>query len=94
MEKTGMSSANLTGESHDEDPAVSMIDVLREEEELEADANAVLGDSDATNCTYLMVGFCLHLTYTGSVQITKIKTKRNMVLRNCCAIFMTLAKFI
>lgn len=57
MEKTGMSSANLTGESHDEDPAVSMIDVLREEEELEADANAVLGDSDATNCTYLMVGF-------------------------------------
>jgi hypothetical protein len=42
MEKTGMSSANLTGESHDEDPAVSMIDVLREEEELEADANAVL----------------------------------------------------
>jgi hypothetical protein len=64
MEKTGMSSANLTGESHDEDPAVSMIDVLREEEELEADANAVLGDSDATNCIYLMVGFCLHLTST------------------------------
>ena len=46
-----------TSEENDDDPAVSMLDVLREEEELEADANAVLGDSDATNCTYVLVGF-------------------------------------
>lgn len=52
MNETGQSSAVM--EEIDEDPAVSMVDVLREEEELEADANAVLGDSDATNCTYLM----------------------------------------
>ncbi|OWF55413.1 putative E3 ubiquitin-protein ligase UBR7 [Mizuhopecten yessoensis] len=31
---------------------VSMVDVLREEEKLEADATAVLGDSDIHNCTY------------------------------------------
>lgn len=84
-----MSSANLTGESHDEDPAISMIDVLREEEELEADANAVLGDSDATNCTYLMVGIA-YRAFSPSVQ----NQKKYMVLHNCCVIFMTPAKFI
>ncbi|XP_069118451.1 putative E3 ubiquitin-protein ligase UBR7 isoform X2 [Argopecten irradians] len=35
-----------------ENSCVSMVDVLREEEELEADATAVLGDSDIHNCTY------------------------------------------
>ena len=35
--------------------AISMIDVLEEEKQLEDDANAVLGDSDDKNCTYLMV---------------------------------------
>ncbi|XP_033735374.1 putative E3 ubiquitin-protein ligase UBR7 [Pecten maximus] len=35
-----------------ETSCVSMVDVLREEEELEADATAVLGDSDIHNCTY------------------------------------------
>lgn len=31
---------------------LSMIDVLKEENELEEEANAVLGDSDDQNCTY------------------------------------------
>lgn len=34
---------------------LSMIDVLKEENELEEEANAVLGDSDDQNCTYPMV---------------------------------------
>ena len=42
-------------EKHNEESAVSMIDVLEEEKQLEEDANAVLGDSDDRNCTYLMV---------------------------------------
>lgn len=34
---------------------LSMIDVLKEENELEEEANAVLGDSDDQNCTYPIV---------------------------------------
>lgn len=34
---------------------LSMVDVLKEEAELEEEANAVLGDSDDQNCTYPMV---------------------------------------
>lgn len=41
--------------TQDNENVISMVDVLREEEELEADANAVLGDSDAANCTYPLV---------------------------------------
>ncbi|KAK3093346.1 hypothetical protein FSP39_014316 [Pinctada imbricata] len=43
---------DLAPNSAPEEDAVSMLDVLREEEELEQDANAVLGGSDAHNCTY------------------------------------------
>ena len=35
-----------------ENDEVSMVDVLHEDNELEAEANAVLGDSDDQNCTY------------------------------------------
>ena len=49
------SEKDLAPNSAKEDDGISMIDVLREEEELEADANAVLGGSDAQNCTYPLV---------------------------------------
>lgn len=43
-----------------EDPesgeAVTMVEVLQEEAELEADANAVLGAADQDNCTYFTKG--------------------------------------
>ena len=38
-----------------ENGEVSMLDVLNEDNELEAEANAVLGDSDDQNCTYVKV---------------------------------------
>ena len=38
-----------------EDEVVSMVDVLDEDNELEEEARAVLGDSDDKNCTYLSV---------------------------------------
>ncbi|XP_014681597.1 PREDICTED: putative E3 ubiquitin-protein ligase UBR7 [Priapulus caudatus] len=38
--------------AEEEEVPVSMVDVLEEEQELEADASAVLGGSDARNCTY------------------------------------------
>ncbi|XP_046545115.1 putative E3 ubiquitin-protein ligase UBR7 [Haliotis rubra] len=41
-----------SGKADAEDTGVSMVDILEEEERLEADANAVLGDSDDKNCTY------------------------------------------
>ena len=34
---------------------ITMVDVLKEEEELEDDAKAVLGGSDDKNCTYTRV---------------------------------------
>lgn len=39
-------------ENNEEMEVVTMVDVLNEERELEEDANAVLGGSDAKNCTY------------------------------------------
>ena len=38
-----------------EDEVVSMVDVLDEDNELEEEARAVLGDSDDQHCTYLAV---------------------------------------
>ncbi len=38
-----------------EETGISMVDVLEEEEQLEQDANAVLGGSDHANCTYALV---------------------------------------
>lgn len=35
-----------------EDDVVSMVDVLQEDNELEEEARAVLGDSDDQHCTY------------------------------------------
>ncbi len=40
---------------NDEDSVVSIKDVVEEEQELQDTANAVLGDSDDTNCTYTKV---------------------------------------
>ena len=42
-----------------EDEVVSMVDVLHEDNELEEEARAVLGDSDDQHCTYLTVSLAL-----------------------------------
>ncbi|KAJ1519581.1 hypothetical protein ONE63_004856 [Megalurothrips usitatus] len=44
--------ANGHDAEDDESNAITMVDVLKEETELEEDANAVLGGSDPQNCTY------------------------------------------
>jgi len=41
----------------DTDPGISMVDVLQDEESLEADAKAVLGNADDKNCTYMTGGY-------------------------------------
>ena len=43
-----------------EQAVISLQDVLEEDQQLEDTANAVLGDSDDTQCTYPKV--CLHET--------------------------------
>lgn len=43
---------SVTKNGDDDDSGITMIDVLEEEQELEEDANAVLGGSDDQNCTY------------------------------------------
>ena len=45
----------------DDDDTLTMVDVLKEETKLEDDANAVLGASDAQNCTYPNVFFKIPL---------------------------------
>ena len=40
-----------------EDEVVSMVDVLQENDELEEEARAVLGDSDDQHCTYPAVSY-------------------------------------
>ena len=49
---------------------LSMVDVLKEENDLEEEANAVLGDSDDQNCTHPKVKF---LTFT--IRGLSIKSK-------------------
>ena len=51
-----------TVENLDEENSVTMLDVLQEENQLEEDANAVLGPSDDKNCTYNKVYESLFLT--------------------------------
>jgi len=41
----------------DEEPGVTMVDVLEDEESLEADAKAVLGNSDEKHCSYHSGGY-------------------------------------
>ena len=43
-----------------ENDEVSMVDVLEEDKELEAEANAVFGDSDDQHCTYEKVVHLMH----------------------------------
>lgn len=42
-------------QANEEDAVISMVDYLKEEEELENDANAVLGGSDEERCTFPLV---------------------------------------
>lgn len=42
-------------QANGEDAVISMVDYLKEEEELENDANAVLGGSDEDQCTFPLV---------------------------------------
>lgn len=44
--------AETTVENFDEENSVTMLDVLQEENQLEEDANAVLGPADDKHCTY------------------------------------------
>jgi hypothetical protein len=47
----------------EETNVITMIDVLKEEQDLEDDAKAVLGASDDQNCTYSRVNVCPNFTF-------------------------------
>ena len=59
--------AQNAGNENEEDKVISMVDYLQEEQELEEDANAVLGDSDENQCTYPMVKIHFLQQLTGFV---------------------------
>lgn len=53
-----MEDEKLAGNAEEEnvdDAVISMVDYLKEEQELADDADAVLGDSDETQCTFQLV---------------------------------------
>ena len=50
-----------------EETGISMVDVLEEEEQLEQDANAVLGGSDHANCTYALASIIKCIIFTAPV---------------------------
>ena len=52
----------------DEEPGVTMVDVLEDEESLEADAKAVLGNSDEKHCSYHSGGYMKQFFARISVQ--------------------------
>ncbi len=51
-EDTKKTMDNPENEQDEEETPVTMLDVLQDEESLEADAKAVLGNADDKNCTY------------------------------------------
>ena len=55
MSEKAETSKNNEMEEEDEEEVVSMVEVLAEQQALEESADAVLGDSDDRNCTYLQV---------------------------------------
>lgn len=65
---------------------LSMIDVLKEENELEEEANAVLGDSDDQNCTYPMVKNNFVLMHS----CLQIMTSSSSIMRYVDSKFMSL----
>ena len=88
------------GLPEDEDSGVSMVEVLEEEEQLEADAKAVLGDSDDKNCTYPLVSwhslglglalfFCEASLYPDSHSVSDRSTLNLISLSLCCNIWKT-----
>ena len=57
-------SSTLKEECNEEESnVITMVDVLKEEEELEDDAKAVLGASDDQNCTYSRVNISPNFTF-------------------------------
>lgn len=50
-----MAETSKNVENFEEENSVTMLDVLKEEHQLEEDANAVLGASDDKYCTYIKV---------------------------------------
>ena len=55
MAADGNSARNDQEKDDEGDPVLSMVDYLKEEEALEDDAEAVLGDSDENQCTHSLV---------------------------------------
>lgn len=47
--------SNVIDEQHETEDTVSFVDVLEREQELEENANAVLGACDDKNCSYSLV---------------------------------------
>ena len=79
--------AKTSGAEDDEEPGVTMVDVLEDEESLEADAKAVLGNSDEKHCSYHSGGYmkrqalyscldCTDASSEGEKKIVKLVSRK------------------
>ena len=71
---SGSNSTRDAGEETEE-PVISMVDYLKEEEELENDAHAVLGGSDEHHCTYPMV---INYVFSVSMKFGQYSNRSNI----------------
>lgn len=55
MEENKIAASSSAAKTHEIEDSVTMLDVLKAEEDLEADSTAVLGGSDEKACTYYLV---------------------------------------
>ena len=85
--------AKTSGAEDDEEPGVTMVDVLEDEESLEADAKAVLGNSDEKHCSYHSGGYmkrqalyscldCTDASSEGEKKIVKLVSRKKEQFRN------------
>jgi hypothetical protein len=70
--------SSVIDEQHETEDTVSFVDVLEREQELEENANAVLGACDDKNCSYSLVSnnffrCSFHSIYLFYYEITEVK---------------------
>jgi len=66
-----------------DDQIISMVDVLNDEQQLQDDANAVLGPCDDNICTYSQVALTLHCYKQSSIS-TSIHNNGQLAVNFLC----------
>ena len=75
---------DITPETREaDDPGISMVDVLQDEESREADAKAVLGNADDKNCSYHSGGYMKRQALYSCLTCSKDSVERAGICLAC-----------